>query len=192
MIRGLYGIADTGFGDPVELGRALLEGGACAIQLRAKGWSEDRVAQALRALAPPCRAAGVPLLVNDHPGLVHLCDGVHLGQEDGPLPSSGLRGRSTHSLEQLEAALAEGADYVGFGPVFATSTKRDADPVRGLELLEQVVRRSSVPVVAIGGIDLQRLPQVRATGVASWAVISAILKAPEPALEARRYAPPSA
>ena len=187
MMRGLYGIADASFGDPVRLGRHLLAGGASVLQLRAKGWEAARVAEALSALRPACRAAGVPLLVNDHAELAGLCDGLHLGQGDGPLPSTGLRGRSTHSLEQLRAALDEGVDYVGFGPVFSTSTKLDADPVRGLELLARVVRASPVPVVAIGGIEVCRLPALRATGVRCWAVISAILSAPDPQAAARLY-----
>ncbi len=188
MIRGLYGIADASFGDPVELGRRLLLGGASALQVRAKDWEPERVGRALERLHPLCQDAGVPLLVNDHAELAGLCDGVHLGQGDGPLPRSGLRGRSTHSLEQLQAALDEGADYVGFGPVFPTRTKLDADPARGLDLLARVVQRSTVPVVAIGGIDARRLPSVRATGVQAWAVIRAILADPDPCAAARLYA----
>ncbi|MCB9760694.1 MAG: thiamine phosphate synthase [Alphaproteobacteria bacterium] len=187
VIAGLYGIADAGFGDPVALGRALVLGGARVLQLRCKGWPEARVAEAARALKPCCAAAGVALLINDHPQLIGIADGVHLGQGDGPLPDRalGLRGRSTHDLDQLAAAVAEGADYVGFGPVFGTTTKEGALPPRGLDALAAVVAASTVPVAAIGGITPARLPAVKATGAASWAIISAILGAPDPAAAAR-------
>lgn len=184
---GLYGIADAGFGDPVALGEALLEGGARVVQLRCKGWPAEAVAEAARRLWPRCQAAGAPLILNDHPALIHLADGVHLGQDDGPLPHAPgkLRGRSTHSLAQLHAAVAEGADHVGFGPVFGTRTKPGALPARGLAQLAEVVAAAPVPVVAIGGIDSVNLAQVKATGAPNWAVISAILGAPDIAAAAR-------
>ena len=100
-IRGLYGIADSGF--PTELAdqaRMLERAGACCVQLRCKGWSRERVQALVQRLQ-----LGVPLIVNDFGG---LGDGVHRGQEDGPMPWPGLRGRSTHSLEQIDAAVAEG------------------------------------------------------------------------------------
>lgn len=188
-MRGLYGIADAGFGDPVALGRMLLDAGACAVQLRCKGWPPDRVAAALRALAPDCRAAGVPLLVNDHPALAALADGVHLGQDDGAFPAqAGLRGRSTHSLADLEAALAEGVDYVGFGPVYGTTTRVGALPARGLPALAAVCAAAPCPVVAIGGITLTRLPEVQAAGAPCWALISALFAAAEPLGAARQAA----
>ncbi len=187
-LRGLYGMADAGFGDPVAQGRLLLEAGACALQLRAKDWPEARIAQALRTLHPLCRRAGVPLIVNDRAALAPLADGLHLGQDDGPFPAGcGLKGRSTHGLAQLDAAVAEGADYVGFGPLYTTETKREAGEGQGVSRLAQIVARSPIPVVAIGGITLARLPQLRATGVQSWAVISGILAAPDPAQAARAF-----
>jgi len=195
--RGLYGIADAGFGDPVVLGHALLEGGATVLQLRCKGWRAPAVATAARALAPACRTHGVPLLLNDHLALSHLGDGVHLGQDDGPWDRAGLApgalvGRSTHDLAQLAAAIEEGVDYVGFGPVFGTTTKAGALPPRGLDALARIVAASTVPVVAIGGLELASLPRVQATGVAGWAVISAILTAPDPAAAAQAFTRPGA
>ncbi len=187
---GLYGIADSGFGDPIALGEALLAGGARVVQLRCKGWSAERVARAARALAPRCRAAGVPMILNDHVALAHLGAGVHLGQGDGPvdrsvLPRGSLVGRSTHDLDQLAAAIAEGVDYVGFGPIHGTRTKPDALAPRGVEALARAVAASSVPVVAIGGLGPDTLDAVRATGAHGWAVISAILAAPDPVAAAR-------
>lgn len=189
---GLYGIADAGFGDPVALGRLLLTGGARVLQLRCKGWDPDRVRQAAMALAPACREAGVPLVLNDHLALAGLADGVHLGQQDGPfdrgaLPTGALVGRSTHTLAQLADAVAEGVDYVGFGPIYATETKRGALAPRGLRALAAQVAASPVPVIAIGGITREGLPGVRATGSHGWAVISAILADPDPVSAARDF-----
>ena len=186
--RGLYGIADAGFGDPVALGVALAEAGVATVQIRAKGWSEDDLLVASRELLPALRARGALLIVNDSLEVAARvgADGLHLGQDDPPhdlaearatLPPGALIGRSTHSLEQLRAA--QDADYLGFGPIFATGTKVGALPPRGTELLAQAVAASARPLVAIGGIDLTGLPAVRATGVWGWAVISAILRAPD-------------
>ena len=187
---GLYGIADAGFGDPVALGHALLAGGASTLQLRCKGWPPARVAEAARALQPACRRHGVPLVINDHLALVEagLGDGVHLGQDDGPfdrarLPPGTLVGRSTHDLDQVRAA---DADYLGFGPVFGTTTK-DAGTARGVERLAEACRATALPVVAIGGITLATLPAVRSAGAHAWAVISAIAAHPDPEEAARAF-----
>lgn len=183
FIRGLYGIADGGWPAPEAQARRLAAAGACCVQLRVKGADRARLAALVEAVGP----LGVPLIVNDHLG---LGDGAHLGQGDGPFPSSfvGLRGRSTHTLDQLRAALDEGVDYVGFGPVWTTSTKVGALPARGLDALARAVALSTVPVVAIGGITLERLPELRATGVAAWAIISGIWDAPDPDAAARAAA----
>ncbi len=187
-LQGLYGMADADFGDPVLQGEMLLRAGACAIQLRAKSWRQDQVAQALERLHPLCKQAGVPLIVNDRASLAHLADGLHLGQSDGPFPPDcGLKGRSTHDVLQLHAAIQEGADYVGFGPMYSTSTKTEAGPGRGLAPLRLILAQSRIPVVAIGGITLARLPELRATGVESWAVISAVLGAEDPLQAAQAF-----
>lgn len=183
---GLYALADAGWGDPVDVGLALLEAGCRVVQLRAKGWTTvDRTAAA-RALAGEAEARGALLVVNDDLEAASRAGahGLHLGQDDGDLAlarrvlgPAALLGRSTHDLLQVDRACAEGADYLGFGPVFPTRTKADADPTVGLEHLALAVRRSSLPVVAIGGIDAARLGAVQATGVHGWAVISALLDA---------------
>lgn len=185
-MKGLYGIADASFGDPVALGRALISGGACAVQVRCKGWPTAEIAAVLRALSGPCRRASIPLIVNDNASLHALCDGVHLGQDDGAFPADcGLRGRSTHSQEQLHAALAEGVDYVGFGPVFGSTTKPEAGSAKGIDRLGEIVRISQVPVVAIGGIRPENLDAVKGSGAQAWAVISAVLGASDVAAVAR-------
>ncbi len=190
--EGLYGIADSAFGNPVDLGHALLEGGARVIQLRCKDWSLHRVQSTAMALHPACRAAGVPLILNDHPSLSHHGEGIHLGQEDGAfdretLPPGTLVGRSTHDLEQLARAIDEGVDYVGFGPVFATRTKPNGLEPRGLAALRSMVEASPLPVVAIGGITQNSLAAIQDTGVHGWAVISAILAQSDPVAAARSF-----
>ena len=174
-------MADASFGEVGAQARVLAEAGACCVQLRCKGWSRARIAATVQGLD-----LSVPVLVNDHVG---LGDGGHLGQDDGPWTGPGLWGRSTHSLQQIDAAVAEGASYVGFGPVFPTGTKDVGRAEVGLEGLRQAVAHSPIPVVAIGGITLDRLQPVMQTGVAAWAVISAIWSASDPRAAARAFSP---
>ncbi len=175
-MRGLYAILDVTFArakqvDELTLARALLAAGPCALQLRAKDLSAREVLELLRRLRPLCQRAGVPLVANDRVDLAALagCDMVHVGQEDLPhdlvsriAPAVDV-GVSTHDLPQLERALAARPRYVAYGPVFATTTKKDPDPVVGLEGLRQaaeLARRARIPLVAIGGITLERAPEV--------------------------------
>lgn len=185
---GLYAIADAGFGDPVALGLTAARAGVAVVQLRAKGWSPSEVERAARALLPELSARGCVLVINDHVEVAaHVgAPAVHLGQEDGPstlaearalLPAGALIGRSTRTLEQVAAA--QDADYIGFGPVFATSTREGSPAPRGVELLRQAVARSTVPVVAIGGISAENVGDVRASGAHGWAVISALWRHPD-------------
>jgi thiamine-phosphate pyrophosphorylase len=171
-MRGLYAIADVRAlaarrCDPVAFAAAVLKARPAALQLRAKEATPHETLELLRAIAPLCRRAGVPLVANDHPELAKLagCDLVHVGQRDIPValarrlaPGIGL-GVSTHDLPQLEAALDERPSYVAFGPVFETPSKRDSDPVVGPVLLRQAhdrARAAGVPLVAIGGISYER------------------------------------
>jgi thiamine-phosphate pyrophosphorylase len=203
-VRGLYAIVDCdylaarGFA-PMPFLERLLEAQPAAIQLRAKS-AGARVTLALaRSMSTACRAVGVPFFVNDRPDLALLSGsvGVHLGQHDLSLedarrvgPSLQL-GLSTHRLEQVESALSERPHYLAFGPVFATASKRDPEPVVGLAALAsaaQRCRQARVPLVAIGGIDESRAAQV-ALAADAGAVISALLPAgglPEVTATARR------
>lgn len=192
---GLYGIADADWGDPVRLGVALAEGGCSVVQLRAKTWPPHVLLETARTMLRLLHARNCRLIINDAVRVAAQCkaDGVHLGQEDGDLsearallgPDAWL-GRSTHTLAQVEHAQIE-ADYVGFGPVFSTQTKATGYTARGLSLLAEAVERSQLPVVAIGGLSLERLPEVRACGAKHWAVISAVLSAPDVTQAARRF-----
>ncbi len=198
MIRGLYGIADAGAagGDPERLGADLLAGGCRLLQLRAKDWSADDILICARSLSHRCRAVGAVLIVNDWPEIAVAADahGVHVGQLDqsaadvrrivGP---NRIVGRSTGDISQLGAAM-QMADYVAFGPVWPTQNAGRPKTVRSLHALAEIVRAvdGAMPVVAIGGIDEGRIPQVRATGVAAWAVIGAIASAGDPIAQTKR------
>jgi thiamine-phosphate pyrophosphorylase len=175
-LRGLYAILDVDFlcAVGVELlpvAEAVLEARPVAVQLRAKSESPRATLDRLRALRPLCAAAHVPLFANDRPDLALLagCDGVHVGQRD--LAVADVRaiapslkvGVSTHDPAQLLAALTARPDYVAYGPVFATSSKANPDPVVGLEGLEYAserCREAGIPLVAIGGIDVERARDV--------------------------------
>jgi thiamine-phosphate pyrophosphorylase len=178
-----------------ETAAALLAGGARLIQLRAKQVSDrdllDLVREALRAV----RAGGGLLVVNDRPdvALVAGADGVHVGQDDIPpsecrrlLGERAIVGWSTHGPEQLDAAAEQPLDYVALGPVFATATKADHEPLVGLEGVRAWRRRTRLPLVANGGITEGNAGAVAAAGADGVAAVSALLAAPDPAQAVRR------
>jgi len=178
---GLYGIADGGIGDPVETAVGLAEAGCGTIQLRCKDWAPSRILDAARHLAPQLRDRQVCFVVNDHPDIARAvdADGVHLGQADGSIAEARaiigphqLIGWSTHDLAQVRAASA--ADYLGFGPVYSTHSKRGALPPRGIAQLVQAVQTAHCPVVAIGGIGPECIAEIKATGAYAWACIGAL------------------
>ena len=192
----LYGILDAGY-CAAELMPALLEsmlaGGVDIVQLRAKGWTPEEVAAAARVLVPIARAAGTPFVINDHPEVAAAAgaDAVHIGQDDGPVAAARalagpgvLVGKSTHSLEQARAAWAEGADYIGFGPLFATPTKPDYFPI-GTDDIRAVHAEAPVPVFCIGGIKRENLDRVLAAGARRVVIVSGILQADDPAAYCR-------
>ena len=196
QVRGFYGIADTqASADPIEMVSQLLAGGCRLIQLRAKNWASDDIELASRDIARRCRQVGALFILNDHPMLVRsvAADGVHLGQSDmstvraremvGP---DRLIGRSTNDLDHIANTL-KGADYLAFGPVWASTNAGDHKVVQGLEHLQSASRRCdpSVPLVAIGGITVGRIPLVRSAGATAWAAIQAVSTASDP-IEATR------
>ena len=186
-MRGLYAIVDVTtltrlHLSVVEVAAALVAAHPAALQLRAKDLAPRETLHLLRALHPLCRTAGVPLFANDRVDLAALagCEGVHVGQDDMPVATirrmaPALRvGISTHTLEQVRLALADRPDYIAFGPIFETLSKSRPEAVVGIEMLRAVAAGCPVPVVAIGGIDLQRAPEVgRATHLG--AVIAGLL-----------------
>ena len=196
----LYCILDLGYvpeADAATATSALLEGGADLLQLRAKGHDLDTIRRVAERLLPLCRAADVPFILNDHPALAADlgADGVHIGQDDGPLSEARaimgpgkIIGRSTHSLEQARAALAEGFDYIGFGPLFPTPTKVGR-PGIGLENIAVMQREvgSRIPAFCIGGIVPETLPEVIAAGAQRIVVVSALLQSPDIRLATRLF-----
>lgn len=188
----LYAILDLGYvsvEDAVPVTRALLAGGASLLQLRAKGHAVEGIEALARQLLPLCREAGVPFIVNDHPAIALAvgADGIHIGQDDGSLAATRaivgpemLVGRSTHSPEQAQAALEEGFDYIGFGPLFPTPTKLGR-PGIGMENIAGVMEEvgSRIPVFCIGGVKRSNLPQVIAAGARNVVIVSDLLGAPD-------------
>lgn len=189
-LGGLYVI--VGGPDPVEQARAAIAGGARVVQVRVKDAPAGAVLEVARRVV--ALAAGRALvIVNDRADLALLsgADGVHLGDEDLPVAEARrllgpdlLVGRTTRTLEEARAALAEGADHVGFGPIFATRTKALPVPPRGLDGLAAVTAALPAPVVAIGGIGQDTIAGVARAGAACAAVIEAVYGAGDPAANA--------
>jgi thiamine-phosphate pyrophosphorylase len=184
--------------DPVDQARAACAGGATVVQLRAKR-ATDRAALAWATEIRHCtRESGALFFVNDRFDLALIAgaDGVHLGQDDLPParippPARGrLRiGLSTHTLEQLRAARTQPVDYVAFGPVFGTHSADSAYDERGLDALADAARAAAPrPLIAIGGIDAERVGDVLRAGAAGIAVISCVAAADEPAAATRELA----
>jgi thiamine-phosphate pyrophosphorylase len=190
-LGGLYAI--VGGEAPLAQAEAVLDGGARVVQLRLKGAATGDLLEAARRLV--ALAAGRALvIVNDRADVAALAgaDGVHVGEEDLPVAEARrvvgpdlLLGRSTRTLADGLAALAAGADHVGFGPVFETGTKAIEAAPRGLAMLREVVAGVPAPVVAIGGITLHTIAEVAAEGAAAAAVINDLFRWNGPVERAR-------
>ena len=182
--------------DHVDFSRCLIRCGIRFFQVRDKTLPDGRLYRQLLAIRRLCQEAGACFLVNDRVDLALAAksDGVHLGQDD--LPPSAARqllgedaviGLSTHNWEQLRRGLEEPVDYLALGPLFPTATKEDAAPAVGLELLRRASRRTAIPLVAIGGISVERAPGAWDSGARSVAVISDVAGAGSPARQVRAY-----
>ena len=192
-LRGFYAVLDR---DDAQLARDLVgPGGARVLQIRIKpGDARPQLAVA-RMARPICDAAGALLIVNDRidVALAARADGVHLGQTDMPLADARriapalIIGVSTHTAAQVEAAA--GADYLGFGPLFATRTKHDPDPVQGIAgLLAAIAAARGTPIVAIGGIEPQAVSDIYAAGATAICAIRSVNEADDPIVAARSFA----
>ena len=194
----LYVILDAGMlTEPARnTAKKLIEAGVRLLQYRNKKAPVRELWTESHAIAEIAGLADCSFFVNDRPDVAYLAGagGVHVGQEDlaveharavvGPERWVGV---STHNLKQFEEAAATSADYIAVGPIFPTSSKANSDPVVGTELLRRVRPMTRKPIVAIGGITLDRAPEVLAAGADSVAVISDILQAKDPACRAREY-----
>jgi len=187
----LYGIVDLDYITPPQvegMTQLLIRGGVDILQLRAKQRAAEQIVDYGRRMRTITASAGVPLIINDHPELVGPigAEGAHIGQDDGPIAEAralagpnALIGRSTHSVDQARSGFAEGADYIGFGPLFSTPTKPDYPPI-GLEEIRLVHSEATIPVFCIGGIKLENLRQVQAAGACRVVIVSGLLRAPDP------------
>jgi len=183
LIDSLYAIVDAEVADhPLALTFQALNAGCAIVQLRAKRVDDVAFLEIAKRVRSACTHAGVPFVVNDRADIARLvrADGLHLGQnalsiEDARRVVGDMQiGISTHTPEQVEAADNEGADLIAFGPVFATKTKENPDPVVGLRTLTEVCRSVSVPVVAIGGITPENAAETLQAGARYVAAISAL------------------
>ncbi len=193
----MYAVTDrawTGEQSLYEQVEAALKGGATCIQLREKELDDAAFSEEAMQIAPLCRRYGVPLFINDNVDVAIACgaDGVHVGQDDtaaaevrARVGESMMIGVSVHSVEEAIAAVNDGADCLGAGAVFSTSTKTDVG-VMPRETLAAICRAVSVPVVAIGGINEKNLPKLRGTGIAGAAIVSAVFGAPDIEAASRR------
>ena len=180
----------------LDLAAALAGSGVELIQYRNKTASSRQFFEISRRLSSALGPRGIRLIVNDRPDIALLAGagGVHVGQDD--LSAEDARaicgpdrwvGVSTHTLEQLAAAERTSADYIAFGPIFPTATKKNPDPVVGTELLRKARLMTKKPLVAIGGITLERAAEVYRAGADSLAVIRDLICAQDPGARAREY-----
>jgi len=184
----LYGIVDFGYveeSDAARIVEQMIEGGVDLIQLRGKAKSIDQLADYAAQLHDLTARSSTPLIVNDHAEIAARVsvEGIHVGQDDDSISVARRKtdrkimvGKSTHSVEQALAAQREGADYIGFGPIFATPTKPDYPPI-GLSDIGRVHAEVDLPIFCIGGINIDNLQSVIDAGAKRVVMVSALLKA---------------
>jgi thiamine-phosphate pyrophosphorylase len=197
VLPRLYVILDATLltGSAIDCAQELAGAGARLMQYRHKHAPAGEMLKVSRQLASMLQPQGITFIVNDRPDVAAIAEasGVHVGQDDlgveatRSLVGEKIIGISTHNLEQFEKAIESSADYIAVGPIFATSSKENPDPVVGTELIRDVRRLTDKPIVAIGGIKLENAAEVIAAGADSVAVISDILTAPDRAKRAKQY-----
>lgn len=186
-IQGLYAIIDATYIAPENFARAardIVAGGGRIIQVRAKGFPAEDIMEQMREAQRAAAAHGAIFIVNDSLTAALACKahGVHIGQVDASvaearrlLGANAIIGVSTHNVREALEAEAHGADYISFGPIFPTRTKKDADEPKGLAALAEVAKAVTIPVVAIGGITAATAREVLSCGASATAIISDIL-----------------
>ena len=185
----LYGIIDLGYiprlRDCNRIAEQMVSGGVDLIQLRGKGKSIEELMNLASEIHEITVRSNTPLIVNDHAEIAArvAVEGVHVGQEDDSVPVARQKagrdlivGKSTHSLDQAHAAQGEGADYIGFGPIFATPTKPDYKAI-GLSNIRRIHLHVSIPIFCIGGINIDNLQEIIDAGAKRVVMVSALLKA---------------
>ena len=168
---------------------AAVKAGVKIIQLRMKHASREDVLSEAREVRRVTAGTGTLFIVNDDPAIASEAgaDGVHVGQDDITpaevrvrFPDLRIVGLSTHNLEQVRSSVSQPIDYIGVGPVYATPTKDIPDPTLGLKTMSEMISAARHPAVAIGGIDLTRLPDVLAAGAKNFAVVRAVCQSSDP------------
>ena len=187
----LYGILDLGYVEPPrapEVAEALVAGGVDLLQLRAKDYPAAEIKKLGEQLGPLMKRHHIPLIINDHAEVARDlgAEGLHLGQDDMSIAEARAIvgadcaiGKSTHSIDQAIRAFYEGADYIGFGPIFATPTKPDYQPI-GLDEIQTVHDAVRLPTFCIGGIKLDNLAKVLEAGARRVVIVSGLLQAKDP------------
>jgi thiamine-phosphate pyrophosphorylase len=193
----LYAILDpTLVAEPLAFARKLADAGVQLIQLRDKRASSRKFYEQSKALVEALAAAGVKVVVNDRPDIAAIVGaaGVHVGQDDLSVEDArkickapSWVGVSTHNLDQFRTAQLSSADYIAVGPIFATASKENPDPVVGLDFIRRVRQLTRKPLVAIGGITIETVASVYEAGADSVAVIRDLAAAADPAAQAGKY-----
>ena len=185
-LKGLYVIIDTaalGKRDPVEVTSQAIQGGAQAIQLRDKGLGKKELIKIAQQLQTLCSEHGILFIVNDYldVALAVDTDGLHIGEDDLPvdaarrlLPTDKVLGCSARTVDEAKKACSEGADYLGVGAMYATST-RESSEVVGTERLKEIRKAVDLPLVAIGGINKDNVKNVMEAGAVAVSVINAVM-----------------
>ena len=186
--RRLYAIIDLSYvsdNQAPAILKKLIDGGIDVVQLRGKNRSVNELAAVAEQLLEQTMAANIPFIINDHAAVADRVgvQGVHVGQDDDSIAQVRsaverplIVGKSTHSVTQAVAAEREGADYIGFGPLFPTPTKPDYKPI-GLDSIREVHRQVKIPIFCIGGINIDNLQRVIDAGANRVVMVSALLKA---------------
>lgn len=180
---------------PVEIAASLLAGGARILQIREKAMPDRPFLELLRQVRELTWDAGALLIVDDRvdAALIAQADGVHLGQEDIPLPDARriapdlLIGVSTHNADEIRQAQDEGCSYLNIGPIFPTKTKELACTFLGLEQLRTLAPLVRVPFSVMGGIKYEHLAELKAAGAGRVAAVTAFTQAPDPGAEAAKW-----
>ncbi len=179
----------------MELAELAIQGGADTVQFRQKHGTTRELVAIAQTMQSICEQHKVPLIVNDRADIALAVGstGVHFGQDDMPvsigrrmLPTETIIGASARTEEKILEAITEGADYIGFGPIYGTTSKPDAEMAKGLERLRRMCDIAACPVIAIGGISIETAGDVIRAGAHGIAVISAVSSHPEPHIATQR------